>query len=161
MREKYVEFLNGLEYGLTPTQAAKRAKYKDPKSSASKLLRTPELQKRIGEINNMKRQEFSISRAKVQQGISDAIEMARLQADPVAMIRGFQEVNKMCGYYAPEEKRITLTDNQSHSVRELRTMPLQELIERADGEIIEGELLDDPEDSKYLAQDLDDLDDQD
>lgn len=132
--------------GLTPTQAAKRAKFSDPRKAAKRLMATPELAERIKEITVTIRKEFAISRMDVQKGIAEAIEMARLQADPVAMIRGWQEVNKMCGFYAPEERKITLTDGQSGSLRAMQVMPLHELIDLAEGEIIEAELLDDPED---------------
>jgi hypothetical protein len=143
-------FLQGLDLGLTPTQAAKRANYKDPRNSAKQLMAMPHLSEKIKEIVHKVRKEYALSRADVQRGIMEAIEMARLQADPLVMIRGFQEVNKMCGYYAPEEKRITLTDAQAGGIQQMQTMPLDELINLAEGEIIEAELLDDPEEPKYI-----------
>ena len=39
-------------------------------------------------------------------GFKEAIEMARLMAEPANMIAGWREIGKMCGYYAPVETRV-------------------------------------------------------
>lgn len=153
MLKRHRQFIDGLEMGLSPTQSAKRAKYTDPRSSARDIMKVPEVAEEVAVLTANTRKEFAITRSQVQAGIAKAINMAELQADPMAMIRGWQEVNKMCGYYAPEEKRITLTSDQSGDLRRMQTMPLNELIDMADGEIIEAELLDDPEELRDLDED--------
>ena len=35
--------------------------------------------------------------------------MAREQQDPAAMIAGWREIAKLCGYYAPERRRIEVS----------------------------------------------------
>ena len=62
-------------------------------------------------------------------------------ADPMAIIRGAQELNKMCGFYAPEEKRITLNTNQKKLIEKYDHMTDEELALAAskEADVIEGE----------------------
>ena len=42
-----------------------------------------------------------MTREIVMEGLKEAIDMARLTSEPTAMIAGWREIGKMCGYYAP------------------------------------------------------------
>ncbi len=55
------------------------------------------------------RDDAEPGRAEVLEGFQEAIELARLRADPSAMIAGWREIAKMCGYYAPERKQVELS----------------------------------------------------
>ena len=57
-----------------------------------------------------------LAREEVLRGLLAAIDMARQQGDPGAMIAGWREIGRMCGYYAPERKQITLS-GESHRLR--------------------------------------------
>ena len=61
-----------------------------------------------------KRAELSdalqISRMDVIEGIQEGIMMAKLAADPGSMIKGWCEIGKMLGHYAPEVKRFELSE---------------------------------------------------
>lgn len=103
------KFLDGIAAGLFPVQAARAAGYKAPDEEAKRLLKVPYLQPLLADIRATHEHEMHMTRAKVHRVITDAIEMARLQADPAVMIRGAEVIAKMCGYNAPEEKRIELT----------------------------------------------------
>jgi hypothetical protein len=50
-----------------------------------------------------------VTRAAVLEGFQEAIELGRSRSDPSAMIAGWREIAKMCGYYAPERKQIELS----------------------------------------------------
>ena len=53
-----------------------------------------------------------ITRLNVIEGFIDGIEMARMQGDSGNVIKGWVEVGKVLGHYAPEVKRIELTMDQ-------------------------------------------------
>jgi len=47
-----------------------------------------------------------VTRADVLQGFEDAIDLARSRANPAAMVAGWREIARICGYYAPERKEV-------------------------------------------------------
>ena len=91
-------------------------------------------------------EEVEITRADVVQGIKDAIERARLQAEPATEIRGWVEIGKILGHYAPETKKLLLSDDQDRVIRKLESLSTAELLALADkkkaltqGATIDGE----------------------
>ncbi len=70
-----------------------------------------------------------VTRAAVLQGFEEAIEVARLRSDPSAMIAGWREIAKMCGYYAPERKQVQLSVDARVQRNELERMTDAELAE--------------------------------
>ena len=82
-----------------------------------------------------------INRADVITGFMEAIDAARMAADPGSMIRGWSEIGKMLGLYAPEKKEVTITAGQRAIQSKYEIMSDEELLAIAEGrgEIIEGE----------------------
>ena len=70
----------------------------------------------------------AITKKKVIDGMIEAIEMAKIQADPLTMISGWREVGKICGFYAPSRAEITLSVNAMHMQNRLATMSDEELL---------------------------------
>ena len=70
-----------------------------------------------------------------------AYDIAEVQAVPGDMVRACTELNKMLGYYAPEEKVITLDTREGQISHDLSTMDEDKLLELAGAErdAIEGE----------------------
>ena len=75
-----------------------------------------------------------ISRADVLDGFMEAINLSRLSADPQAMIKGWTEVGKMLGYYAPEVKKLEITDNQKRLQSKFEAMSDEDLMKVIEGE---------------------------
>ena len=76
---------------------------------------------------------MNVSRDRVLQELEDAVDVAREKSDPGAMIAGWREIGKICGYYAPE--RVTKIDVNIAAKRfidRLETMSDQELLDFAD-----------------------------
>jgi hypothetical protein len=76
-----------------------------------------------------------ISRKRVLEGFLEAIELAKIQADPSAMIAGWREIGRMCGYYEPEKKEISLSVDASNLYNRLRELPdevLLRIVEESD-----------------------------
>jgi hypothetical protein len=85
---------------------------------------------------------MQISRIDVLIGMQEAIDMARLAADPMSMIRGWTEIAKMLGLYAPEVKKIEMSVTGGNILSKYETMSDEELIRIAEGRTVEGEVID-------------------
>lgn len=70
--------------------------------------------------------------------MQDAIEIARLMADPAAMIKGAAEIGKMLGMYEPEVKEIKFTEGQARMRSKLAGMPESDLLALANGQVLDG-----------------------
>jgi len=134
------KFVDGIEMGLFPVQAAQAAGYKNPGVEAPRLVKDSVVRAELERIAEQNRKEMAMTREKVQQIVIDGIEMGRTMADPMAMIRGAQELNKMCGFYAPEIKKFELGASQRRLQTKYEEMPTDKLLE-ALGEVdfLEGE----------------------
>ena len=94
--------------------------------------------------NEKVRQEIAAARAELSSAaqikrvdmievLIESIGMARMMADPMAMIAGAREVGKMLGLYAPEEKKIDLTIGQARLRTQFEGMSDQELLDVIEG----------------------------
>lgn len=116
-------FKENLLDGKSPHQAALAAGYSGgmaPKSEDVRLA-VAEARKELGET-------VQIKRADMIAVMLDAIEVARVLADPQAMIKGAAEVSKMLGFYEPETKRVELTGPQARTRTKLMTMSDEDLL---------------------------------
>lgn len=86
-----------------------------------------------------KKNELAIemTRDKVMQGLLDAVDMARVMSDPHAMIKGWTEIGRMCGYYAPDTKKIEVSVSAKRLVDKFETMSDEELLKYAEKDIID------------------------
>lgn len=141
------QFLQGLELGMPEMDAVRYAKYKDPAVSICTLRKNPKVKAEMERIQAMHREEMSVTRSKVQKIVLEAIEMGRLIADPNAMVRGAAELNKMCGFYAPEKKILELGERAQQFKDRMESMPEDELLRilDEDGLDIEGEFTEIPD----------------
>lgn len=134
-----LKFIEGLKAGMQPLQAAKYAGSKDPARFIQRTMELEWVQVEVKKIRDEMEQQMSMSRQRVQDMVLDAFDMAKIQALPGDMIRACAELNKMLGYYAPEEK--TLNIKTSNIQEELATMDEDELLElaRMERDAIEAE----------------------
>ncbi|MFO1199039.1 MAG: terminase small subunit [Burkholderiaceae bacterium] len=51
---------------------------------------------------------MDIDRQRVIDGLLEAIEQARADRNSAAMIRGWSEIGRMCGFYAPEKHAVAV-----------------------------------------------------
>ena len=79
---------------------------------------------------------LGLTRDSVLQGFVDAIDQAKAMADPMAQIAGWREVGKVCGFYAPEVKKVELSGNAKRIIDRMQTLSDQELLEIAGAEDI-------------------------
>ena len=69
-----------------------------------------------------------VTRADVLNGFEEAIDLARSRSNPAAMVAGWREIAKMCGYYAPERKEVRVSVAGSTLLNEIECMPDAELL---------------------------------
>ena len=91
-------------------QAAIRAGHKPigAKVTGCRLLTNPNLRARLEALQAADATRLCLEREVVLNGLTQSIEMARLQGNPAAMIRGWSEIGRLMGYYAPEVKKVDL-----------------------------------------------------
>jgi hypothetical protein len=76
---------------------------------------------------------LELDRQRVLAGLMEAVETARAQADPHALIRAWAEIGKMCGFYAPERKTVEVSATVSGRLRaEIEAMSDAELLALAE-----------------------------
>lgn len=80
-----------------------------------------------------------IKRLDVIEGVIDGIEMARMQGDSANVIRGWTEVGKILGHYAPEVKRIELSTDHARMRSKFESLSDEELLAIQEGTVINGE----------------------
>ena len=57
-----------------------------------------------------------MTRQRVMDGLLEAVEMAKLMAEPATMVSGWREIGKMCGYFEPKKVdiNVNVTGNVIH-----------------------------------------------
>lgn len=85
-------------------------------------------------------QVTGMSRKRVMQGILEAIDLAKDQRQANSMITGWKEIGRMCGFYEPERREITISANSAEIIEELTTLSRDKLLELASQQdVIEAE----------------------
>lgn len=81
----------------------------------------------------------TISRLDVIEGIMDGVMCARMQGDATNIIKGWTEIAKILGHYAPEVKQINLTMNQQRLISKFEALSDEDLLAITEGTVINGE----------------------
>ena len=135
LTEKEQSFAYNVAIGMVQTHAARAAGFKFPDTEAVRLLKRADIVARITKEQAKFEKTADMTRQKVIDGLKDAIDIARLQADAQAMVAGWREIARICGYYAPEQKRINITVSGAVQLSQIEDMSDEELAKL----IIEGE----------------------
>lgn len=133
LTEKQAIFVEEVLSGVNADTAAERAGYKG-RDMGSSVEKTVAVQKALRSARDELSSAAQISRADVIDGIMEAINLARLGADPGTMVKGWTEIGKMLGHYAPEVKRVEITDNQKRLQSKFTSMTDAELLQVIEGE---------------------------
>ncbi len=139
---KMKEFVKFWAQGESILSAAIRAGYNDGGTYAYRLAKDPAILKIYHREKEAYAAAVGMTRQKVMEGLLEAVEMAKIQADPTAMIAGWREVGKMCGYYEPVKKQIdvNITGNVvMERLNKLSDAELLKLIETETANALEGE----------------------
>lgn len=141
LTEQQKIFVNAIVRGKAPNVAARMAGYASPDQQGYSVVKSPKVQEAIRYLHRRHEKAADMTRKKVMDGLLEAIEMAKVQADSGNMISGWREIAKMCGYYAPEVKKIDINVTAKRVIDKLETLSDADLLEMVEqqGRIIEHE----------------------
>lgn len=111
--------------------AAVRAGYApgSAKVTACRLLTRANVKEALRARRARAQAEFKVSREHVMQGFLEAVAEARAASNPMAQIRGWSEIAKMLGFYAPEQREVKLSTKSAARRAEYEAMSDEELVE--------------------------------
>lgn len=133
LSEKQAAFVDNVMNGDSLDRAAKKAGYyRDQIGNV--VAKSHAVQAALRNARDELSSAAQISRADVIDGFMEAINLARLGADPMTMVRGWTEVGKMLGFYAPEVKRLEITDSQKRLQSKFMSMSDEDLLRVIEGE---------------------------
>jgi phage terminase small subunit len=127
--------------GVPKSAAGRMAGYKfrDMKRGIDRVLKKPLVVSRIRQLQTEIRNKHEITRDDVLDGFKDAINDAKLAGDPGNQINGWREIAKVLGYYAPEVRKIEVSDKQAKALEQLSQMSEEDLMQIAGKDVIDGE----------------------
>lgn len=74
------------------------------------------------------REELRVTKEDVTAGLVSAIQMAREQQNPAAMISGLVQIAKLCGLYEPQVSRVEISGEAKRLETKFATMSDEELL---------------------------------
>lgn len=113
LTDKQRAFVKFWASGESIHSASAKAGYADGGTLAYRMVHMPNVLKLYNEERARYEQVTGMTFQKVVDMHLEAFEMAKLMAEPGAMVAAAREVGKMHGYYAPVEKKITITGNKA------------------------------------------------
>lgn len=136
-------FVDCIMQGKNQVTAARIAGYSKPQSMGDQVIKSPKVGAAIKYLHQKHEAVADVSRKKVMDGLLEAIDMARMQADCTNMISGWREIGRMCGYYAPEVKKIDVNITAKRVIDKMETLSDSELLKMIEdsSSIIEGEAM--------------------
>jgi hypothetical protein len=136
--DKRKVFADAVLNGSTQSEAARIAGYHP--QNATQVMRQEDVQCYIEEARNEISDLSTLKRLDVVNILLEAVDMARMMADPGQMINGADKLAKMMGYYAPETIKLEVEGNQSALAAKFKSLTDSELLEIAAGraKVIDG-----------------------
>ena len=128
LTDKQKAFVHSWAKGNSISRASLDAGFTDD-SVGYRLVRMPNVLALKAKFEAKYEASAEMDRKQVMEGFKEAIEMAKLQAEPATMIQGWNSIAKMCGYFAPVETKIKIDVTGSVAMRQLVQMTDAELLE--------------------------------
>lgn len=118
--------------GMPVAAASRAAGFKGTGSMKNQLETDNRIQELIAKTKAQVAEDLKMTRKQVLEGFLEAIDIGRTMQDPHAMVKGWTEIGKMCGYYAPEVKNIHMSISAKRLVDKFETMSDEELLRLAE-----------------------------
>lgn len=105
LSSRQAQFVEEYAVRRNGTVAAARAGYsqKSAKVTAARLLTKANVRTALAVREAENARALAVTRERVLAEVRVAISIAALNGDAMAMIAGWREVAKLCGYYAPNQ----------------------------------------------------------
>ena len=116
--------------GESGTRAAAAAGYGEAGAAvaAHRLLRNDKVQKALQARQAADATRLSIRREDALAGLLEAIEQARAQGDPAAMISGWKTIGQMLGFFEPVKHQVEVSAAADAEMGRLERMTDAELL---------------------------------
>lgn len=102
---------------------------------AASMLDDPDVEHARKVQRDLSRHRTGFTREDVTEGIHDAVQQARLLADPLAQIRGWVEIARINGLDVPRKVEIEITHVDANSpvehLKRLSTVELAKLVDES------------------------------
>lgn len=129
--EQQRTYVDAMMTGKTKSAAAKLAGY----DHAQGLEASETVRRELAIAREQLTDITKITRVTVVEGMLDGIALARMQGDSGNVIKGWAEVGKLLGHYAPEVKTINVTANQQRLRSKFEALSDEELVALQNGAI--------------------------
>lgn len=138
LNSKQLRFVDEYCISHSAADAARKAGYspKTARSIGHELLTKPDIQSAIQASQAATALELGVTKQHVLSSLLDAIQTARAQGNPGAMIQGAREIGKLLGFYAPETQQVGITINDRGLAAKYQGMTDQELAAIIEGECV-------------------------
>ena len=133
--EKQAKFVEAKLHGLSDNAAAQAAGL----ANGTHASRSPTVKEQLTAARRWLTDTTQIKRLDVIEGVIDGIEIARMQGDAGNVIKGWTEVGKILGHYAPEVRKIELSLGQSQLRAKFEALSDADLLAIAERRVINGE----------------------
>ena len=133
--EKQKTFAREVASGKKRGVSAILAGYESPQSNLTDVA--PAIQAALTKEFKKNAEIAGVTREDIIQGLLDAANMGRIAADPMAMIAAYRELGKLCGYYAPEVKKVE-HELGAETLHALENLSDSELMRMARGRVIDA-----------------------
>ncbi|MFZ5557679.1 MAG: terminase small subunit [Pseudomonadota bacterium] len=141
LSERQARFVEQFALHGNAAEAARAAGYASASArvTACRLLTKANVQAALQEKERQAEERLAMNRERVLEGLQEAVGMARVKAEPMAMIAAWREVARVCGYHAPERKTIEVSASLRRMRSQIEEMSEEELLAIATAEVITPE----------------------
>ena len=128
---KQQRFVDEYSVDRNASRAARAAGYSptSAKVTACRLLTKANVLAAVTEREISARQTLNVTREGVLVALQEAVELSKAQHNPMAMIAGWREIAKICGYYAPERHQVALSADAAGEWARIEAMSDEELLQ--------------------------------
>ncbi|OZA29341.1 MAG: hypothetical protein B7X91_02555 [Hydrogenophilales bacterium 17-64-11] len=136
LNDKQTRFVDEYCISLCGAEAARKAGYSVRTAYAigAENLRKPQIKAAIQARQAATALELGVTKQKVISDLLEAIQTARAQGNPGAMIQGAREVGRLLGFYEPETQRVELSVNDRGLAAKYQSLSDEELTAIIDGQ---------------------------
>ena len=129
---KQARFVNEYSRDHNGSAAAIRAGYAPSSAgvTACRLLKKANVEAAIAANERDVEITGRMSRQRVMNGFLTSVELAVARQDTMAAIAAWREIAKMCGYYAPEKRRVEVSADLETWLAKIRELSDEELLEQ-------------------------------
>lgn len=144
IRSLVTNIANGMTINDAATAAGISKAPSDPpcdNAKANSILMRPYVRDMIAAERRQTADDNKITRKMVLDGLKEAIELAKITADPAVMVAGWREIGKMCGFYEAVKVKVDLTSGGATLTTKMMTMSDSDLLRLANGESLDDDAI--------------------